>query len=140
MCPQSHGGGVIPTRLSTGQQLPTPPPSRSRLATSCLLSPTTKKLEARRDLLWCVASSGRDPNTNCAADEPRPGHTSSRPRAFLTQLADSYLYLPHAGIAHLSDCKQLTELDVKRLCDKVCPPPARSGWDAGSAEDARERA
>lgn len=23
MCPQSHGGGVIPTRLSTGQQLPT---------------------------------------------------------------------------------------------------------------------
>lgn len=25
------------------------------------------------------------------------------------------------GITHLSDCKQLSELDVKRLCDKVRP-------------------
>jgi hypothetical protein len=24
-----------------------------------------------------------------------------------------------SGISHLSDCKQLTENDVKRLCDKV---------------------
>ena len=34
------------------------------------------------------------------------------------QDADQYLSLA-TGIAHLSDCKQLTELDVKRLCDKV---------------------
>lgn len=25
-------------------------------------------------------------------------------------------------ISHLSDCKQLAENDIKRLCDKVCSP------------------
>jgi len=34
-------------------------------------------------------------------------------------LTPSLRLLLATGISHLSDCKQLTEMDIKRLCDKV---------------------
>lgn len=61
-------------------------------------------------------------------------HAAPPPPRQQQQFADpSSPRLRGTGIAHLSDCKQLTELDVKRLCDKVRLPRALCDSGAASA-------
>jgi hypothetical protein len=59
-----------------------------------------------------AAGDGTATTTPGKSRSRQPVLTSSRtsPPAHPRQLA---------GISHLTDCKQLTEMDVKRLCDKV---------------------
>lgn len=52
---------------------------------------------------------------------PRPRHQHRSPFLHFPFASADLSFTGLLGIAHLADCKQLTELDVKRLCDKVGP-------------------
>lgn len=81
-----------------------------------LPEPTTVKPRSRRHGYTCVA-----PLQSCVQHRGAKASTAAGGERELTSSGLGCAAELDSWVSHLSQCKQLTEMDVKRLCEKVGP-------------------